>query len=43
MAEPQCPQETPPSPTSKQILLSQAGAFEDDQEDLAELRAAIYK
>ncbi len=29
--------------SGKEILLSQAGVFEDDQEDLAELRATIYK
>jgi hypothetical protein len=29
--------------TGKEALLSQAGAFEDDAEDLAELRAAIYR
>lgn len=29
--------------SGKEILLSQAGAFEDDAEDLAELRAAIYR
>lgn len=28
--------------TGKEALLSQAGAFEDDAEDFAELRAAIY-
>ena len=30
-------------PSAKQALLSQAGAFEDDKEDLAELRASIYR
>ena len=30
-------------PSGKQALLSQAGAFEDDKEDLAELRASIYR
>ena len=34
---------TPPKSSSKEALLSQAGAFEDDAEDLAELRAAIYR
>jgi hypothetical protein len=29
--------------SGKEVLLSQAGAFEDDAEDLAELRAAIYR
>jgi excisionase family DNA binding protein len=30
-------------PSGKQVFLSQAGAFEDDQEDLAALRASIYR
>jgi len=30
-------------PSGKQVLLNQAGAFEDDKEDLAELRASIYR
>jgi len=30
-------------PTGKEALLSQAGAFEDDKEDLEQLRAAIYR
>jgi excisionase family DNA binding protein len=30
-------------PSAKQALLSQAGAFEDDKEDLEELRASIYR
>lgn len=29
--------------SGKEILLSQAGALEDDQEDLRQLRAAIYR
>jgi len=29
--------------SGKEVLLSQAGAFEDDAEDLAELRASIYR
>ncbi len=29
--------------SGKEILLSQAGALEDDLEDLAELRAAVYR
>jgi excisionase family DNA binding protein len=29
--------------SGKEVLLSQAGAFEDDQEDLAALRASIYR
>ena len=29
--------------SGKEILLSQAGAFEDDQEDLNQLRASIYR
>lgn len=29
--------------SGKEILLSQAGSVEDDVEDLAELRASIYK
>ena len=29
--------------SGKEVLLSQAGAFEDDAEDLAELRSAIYR
>jgi excisionase family DNA binding protein len=29
--------------SGKEVLLSQAGTFEDDLEDLAELRAAIYR
>ena len=31
------------SASGKEVLLSQAGAFADDAEDLAELRAAIYR
>jgi excisionase family DNA binding protein len=30
-------------PTPKEVLLSQAGAFEDDQEELDEARASIYR
>jgi excisionase family DNA binding protein len=30
-------------PSGKQALLSQAGAFADDKEDLEELRASIYR
>ena len=30
-------------PSGKELLLDQAGAFEDDKEDLAQLRAAIYR
>ena len=30
-------------PSGKQALLSQAGAFEDDKEDLEELRASVYR
>jgi excisionase family DNA binding protein len=30
-------------PSGKQALLSQAGAFEDDKDDLVELRASIYR
>lgn len=30
-------------PSAKQALLSQAGAFEDDKEDLEDLRKAIYR
>ncbi len=30
-------------PTGKEILLSQAGVFEDDKEDLDDLRASIYR
>ncbi len=30
-------------PFGKEALLSQAGAFEDDKEDLAQLRASIYR
>ena len=30
-------------PTPKEALLRQAGAFEDDKEDLDELRASIYR
>ena len=30
-------------PSPKQALLSQAGAFEDDKEDLEALRASIYR
>ena len=30
-------------PTPKEILLRQAGVFEDDKEDLDELRASIYR
>ena len=29
--------------SGKEVLLSQAGAFEDDAQDLAELRASIYR
>lgn len=29
--------------SGKEVLLSQAGAFEDDTEDQAELRASIYR
>jgi excisionase family DNA binding protein len=29
--------------SGKEVLLSQAGAFEDDAEDLAGLRASIYR
>ena len=29
-------------PSAKQAILSQAGAFEDDKEDLEALRASIY-
>ena len=29
--------------SGEETLLSQAGAFEDDQEELAQLRAAIYR
>lgn len=29
--------------SGKEILLSQAGAFEDDQQDLKQLRDAIYR
>lgn len=29
--------------SGKEVLLSQAGAFEDDQEDLNQLRASIYR
>ena len=31
------------SPSAKQALLSQAGAFDDDRADLEELRASIYR
>lgn len=31
------------SASGKEILLSQAGAFADDMEDLEQLRAAIYR
>jgi excisionase family DNA binding protein len=31
------------SASGKEILLSQAGAFEDDQDDLTLLRASIYQ
>jgi excisionase family DNA binding protein len=30
-------------PSGKQVLLSQAGAFGGDKEDLAELRTSIYR
>lgn len=30
-------------PSPKEVLLSQAGAFEDDKQDLDELRASIYR
>ena len=30
-------------PSAKQALLSQAGAFEDDKEDLDQLRESIYR
>jgi excisionase family DNA binding protein len=30
-------------PTPKEVLLSQAGAFENDKEELDELRASIYR
>ena len=30
-------------PSGKQVMLSQAGAFEDDKQDLAELRTSIYR
>jgi excisionase family DNA binding protein len=30
-------------PTLKEVLLSQAGTFEDDKVDLEELRASIYR
>lgn len=29
--------------SGKEVLLSQSGAFDDDQEDLAELRTSIYR
>lgn len=43
MAQSQAAPKTPRAPTGKEILLAQAGAMKDDQEDLAELRAEIYK
>jgi excisionase family DNA binding protein len=30
-------------PSGKQVLLSQVGAFEDDKEELADLRASVYR
>jgi excisionase family DNA binding protein len=30
-------------PSGKQAILAQAGAFEDDKEDLEQLRASIYR